>query len=453
MRSHTCFLFLSICTFFLGAMKCMGQNQDTIFIQGKEVVFLWADESTFPPSIGPLFDVEKMQAFKTMAEGIQDSLGDKLKVSLSSASTLAVIRLRDTVFHTRDPQQGVASALYLFNDYYTFDNQSKTAMEYHHAIQKYFDNARYEIPIEIRFVTALNGLNIRTADGEIEGKYLHGESVNILGYLPDTVSITDGAKQVKGRWAIVQWRHVQGCCATTKKRYVFDAYLGEKNEVKIFPEQLTIGLEGKDLWMDSEYNYPEAMDHLFEIEILNDCQSLDGIKPLPMSESVKVKKNEDGSENFSLPLGNGDSLHYKSEVKYSSSAHFYQGDLEFLNAYCVYSLHYEAEEAYYALIDRTDGSNKFSVMGYPYFNPSHQRMITMYFDVYNDTFYLTLYRVNPDKSIALERNFVFSHWVGDSSKGIHWIDNDSFVVQAYPFNLWNGSPETPGQCLEVKLKF
>ena len=432
---------------------------DTLFVTGKHIIFTKPSEKEFEILKDQEGINEVDSDFGLYSSKVIDSLQSTYKITATSKRIIGIVKFNDTIYVDRlMPKARISrdpihySAFLVFNDYFSIYSNVYTDVAYYGLIRDYYNTVRFEKPIANKYVISRNGLNIRRSDGTVDGKYYNGDLVNIIGYTDDIIEVEDEGKTLKGRWAIVQWR-VGG---TILKRYVFEGFLGDLEEVIIYEDQICVGYK---LDNETRYNLNEAeiecLTKYMDFEIISeaDFNALKTIKNefFTINPSVIVTENEDETQNITLPIK--DSLIvYKSKVGYSNSTHGYYGDVDFLNQYLMYHVYPKAEDAFYSFVDRTTGKETFSFADYPYVSLDKKKIISFTFDVYEEQFFIEIYKIYADKTIVLENAFYFVHWLKTYQNEVKWISNTTFAIEIVNQNIWNGSDVKNPQYLKIKLK-
>lgn len=437
-------------------------KNDTLFVKGKIIVFTKPSEKEFQ-ILKDEEGINKMNSdFDFYTSKVIDSLKSTYTIISTTKRIIGIINSRDTTYLDRlNPKAKFSqnpihySAILVFNDFFSIYPNLKTDIVYYSLIKEYFNNIRYEKPIEYKYVISRNGLNIRKSNGTVEGKFNNGDFVRVLGYTNKLVRIEDEEKTTKGRWAIIQWDDIAGMTSTTKKGYVLDEFLGKIEDVKVYEDQICIG---SSLEINDRYNNDvelECLTKYFDFELISE-QDYNSIKVissdyLSNNPLVKVEENEDKTQNITLPVKDS-SIVFKSELNYSSSSHNYLGDIDFLNQYLMYNVYFKAEDAFYTFIDRTSGKETFTFPDFPNISPDKKLIVIFNYDVYEEIPFLEIYHINDDKSINISRVFNFIHWLQIPQDEIKWLSNKEFVIPIVNKNIWNGSTVKQPQYLKMKIK-
>ncbi|WP_034057852.1 hypothetical protein [Lacinutrix jangbogonensis] len=433
--------------------------KDTLFVTGKYIIFTKPSEKEFEILKDEEGIYEVDSDFGMYTSKVIDSLKSTYKITTTSKRIIGIIESHDTTYVDRlGPKPRVSrdpihySAFLVFNDYFSIYSHVYTDAAYYGLIRDYYSTVRFEKPIAHKYVISRNGLNIRQENGTVDGKYNNGDLVNIIGYTDNLIEVEDEGNIVKGRWAIVQWR----AGGTTLKRFVFEGFLGALEDVIIYEDQIC---DGSKLDKAARYNVNEAdieclTKYLgFELISETDFNALTTIKNdfLKPNPAVIVKDNADKTQNITLPVK--DSLIvYNSKVGYSNSSHSYYGDVAFLSQYLMHHMYPKAEDAFYSFVDRTTGKETYMFADYPYISPDKKKIISFVFDVYEEQFFIEIYKINEDKTIVLENAFYFVHWLKTYKNEVKWISNTAFAIEIANQNIWNGSAVKKPQYLKIKLK-
>ncbi|MEO1031097.1 MAG: hypothetical protein AAFX55_06815, partial [Bacteroidota bacterium] len=387
--------------------------KDTIIVSGKEIVFFLPSKEELEIIKNEHENFKKDSLYKYQIPRIKKYLRfpKNIKISTSSKRIIGVDEGDRIRYYDRlDYFKSNFGMLMMYNRTFNFVKGFKNEGELYAIIDKYYrDNIRLEKTIDHKYVTARNGLNIRDEAGNVSDKYDYGDIVKIIGYTKDSIEIRDNGKVMKDAWAIIKWQQN----GTTKKRYVFNGYLGEIKDIQVFKDQICYGitLEHQRLYDIPDDTYPECLDAYFGFKLIsnNTFNSIVGVNTdfYKENKAVKITKNEDQTVNVSLPLKDS-TLVYNSKMDYKSSSHSFYGDIDFLNQYLMFHIYYEAEEAFYSLIDKTSGKETFMFSGFPNISPDKKRILSFHYDIYEDEFYLQVLRINTDKTISFENlEYVF----------------------------------------------
>ncbi|WP_452223020.1 hypothetical protein [Lacinutrix chionoecetis] len=436
---------------------------DTLFVTGKHIIFTKPSVEEFKLLEDEKGINEVDSDFGFYTSKVIDSLKSTHKITTTSKRIIGIVEVNDTTYIDRlKPKARISkdpihySAIIVFNDFFTIYPNVYTDDAYYTIITDYYNNVRYEKPIEYKYVISRNGLNIRQANGTVDGKFNNGDFVKILGYTDDVIEIEDEGKTIKGRWAIIQWEDVVGMSNTTRKRYVFEGFLGNIEDVKVFEDQICVGSK---LTSETRHNTKEAniecLSAYLDLELISKAR-FDAIKSinnkqLAANALVKIEKNKDSTHNITLPVKDSVVV-YKSKVGYSNSTHEYYGDVDFLNQYVMYHVYPEAEDAFYSFIDRTSGKETAIFPEFPHVTPDKKRIISFVYNVYDEQFFIEIYNINSDNSITLSHAFNFIHWLKTYQNEIKWIVNDEFAIEIVNKNIWNGSDVKSPQYLKIKMK-
>ncbi len=433
--------------------------KDTIFVTGKHIIFTRPSEKEFEILKDEEGINEVDSDFGVYSSKVIDSLQSTYKITATSKRIIGIVKPNDTIYVDRLlPKARVSrdpihySAFLVFNDYFSIYSNVYTDGAYYGLIRDYYNTVRFEKPIANKYVISRNGLNIRQENGTVDGKYNNGDLVNIIGYTDQIIEVEDEGKTVKGRWAIVQWRDG----GTTLKRYVFEGFLGDLEDVIIYEDQICVGSK---LTEATRYNIKEAdiecLTEYLDFELISKA-SFNALKTfentfLTSNPSVVIKDNDDKTQDITLPIKDS-VIVYKSKVGYSNSTHGYYGDIDFLNQYLMYHVYPKAEDAFYSFVDRSTGKETYSFADYPYVSLDKKKIISFAFDVYEEQFFIEIYKINEDKSIVLENAFYFVHWLKTYQNEMKWISNTEFAIEIVNQNVWNGSEVKNPQYLKIKLK-
>lgn len=433
--------------------------KDTLFVTGKHIVFTRPSKKEFELLKDQTGIYEVDSDFGLYTAKVTDSLKNTYKITTTSKRIIAVVESHDTTYIDRlTPKTRISrdpihySAILVFNDFFSIYSNVYTDAAYYGLIRDYYTTVRYEKPIEYKYVVSRNGLNIREADGSLDGKFNNGDRVNVLGYTDDIVEVQDKGKTITGRWAIIQWNDN----GRTKKRYVFEGFLGDIKDVKVFEDQICTGFK---LIGEARYNSSnadlECLSKYLDLELISkkDFNAIHNKYKgeLQIRPSVIIKENEDKTQSISLPTKDR-LIVYNSKVGYGNSTHVYYGDIDFLNQYVLHHTYPEAEEQFYSFIDRNTGKETIVFPEFPYISIDRKKIISFVFNVYEAQFFIEIYKINKDKSITFEHAFNFVHWLKTYQNEVKWISNTEFAIEIVNQNIWNGSEVKQPQYLKIKLK-
>ena len=429
---------------------------DTLIVSGKEIVFLMPSKEEIKLIKNENNFRENDSIFRSKSSKVKEHLRfpKDIKISFSTKRIIGIdegnrIRYYDKLAYFKSNY----AMLLMYNRTFSFDKFTDTNKDYFSIIDSYYrNNIRFEKPIAQKYVISRNGLNIRQENGTVDGKYNNGDLVNIIGYTDDIIEVEDEGRTVKGRWAIVQWQDG----GSTLKRYVFEGFLGGIEDVKVFEDQICVGFK---LDKYTRYNTSDAdlecLTKYLDLKLISKS-SFNAIQSIHKSHLttnplVIVRENEDKTQNITLPIKDS-VIVYNSKVGYSNSTHGYYGDIEFLNQYLMHHVYPKAEDAFYAYVDRTTGKETASFSEFPHVSPDKKRIVSFVFDVYEEQFFIEIYKINKDNSIVLEQAFNFVHWLKTYQNNVKWISNTEFAIEIVNNEIWNGSEVKAPQYLKIKLK-
>ncbi|MCT4628660.1 hypothetical protein [Winogradskyella sp.] len=435
-----------------------GVAKDTLLVYGKEIVFFVPSKEEL--NIIAIHNKDLLYQDSLYKEHIKQikkylKFPKAIKISQSSKRIIAVddgnrIRYKDRL----DDFKSNYGMLLMYNETSKFVKNYNEESTLFNEIDKFYrNNFRFEKTISHKYVIAQNGLNVRDEDGNKIGKYNYGEPVEIVGYTQDSVEIEGDEKWIKDVWAIIKWRQN----GWTEKRYVFNGYLGGREDVKVFEDKICYGttFENQQIYEVLDDAYPECLNTYFDFQLISKREydsapeiSTDLYKE---NKAVIITKNEDETTNVSLPLKDS-TLIYNSKIDYNESSHTFYGDVSFLNQYLMFHVYYKAEEAFYAFVDKTTGKETLMLNGFPNISPNKDRIVAFHYDVYENKSYLQIFKINPDKTINFEKGFQFMFWAENATNKLKWISNNEFLMTiSFVDEKGRGGYKT--QYLKVKLKF
>ena len=431
---------------------------DTLYVKGKYIIFTY-------PWAEPLLFLEKEESYAGYKEEFDSLLAeskrmykDDYKIITTDKRFISVVRNSDTVVVDRhDPERGHSrepvflSAMLLFNDYFLINNNPHyDADRFHKSVKRYYSDAHYERVLEVKYVTTRNGVNVRDADGYIDGKLDNGEWVRVIEYTNSVLSLDEDPD---GTWAVAKIEEDGHC----KVRYIYNKYLGDIKDVKVYKDQICWGRElfGEyEMYDDHELGGITCFDDYFEFELVSKAY-YDNIKTQSESQfkrnkDVLISMNEDGSENITLFI-NGDTMTYKSKLEYSGAQHIYYGDSDLLNKHLMHHTYFKAEDEYYAFIDRSTGEEMI-LGGFPIITPDKKKMISFFYDIYDEEFGILTYDILEDKTLKFKKQFVFLTWIEVPEVKLKWVSNDEFIIGITNAKIYNGSEIENPQYLKMRIK-
>ncbi|WP_179320235.1 hypothetical protein [Winogradskyella helgolandensis] len=431
--------------------------KDTLIVSGKEIVFLMPSKEELK-AMGKRRDISKLDStFKYNSARVKEFLKfpEDIKISYSTKRIIGVnYGNRIKYYDKLDYFKCNFGMLMMFNISFNMVKGVKTDEDYFSLIVEYYrENIRLEKTIAYKYVIAKNGLNVREAGGEISDKYDYGEFVEIIGYSNDTIEVNDNGKIIKDVWASVKWKRN----GWTYKRYVFNGFLGDREDIIVFKDQICLGYyySQPTLYSNNADAQFDCLTKYFDFELISE-KHFNAIKPihetfLKKNPLVKIEENEDKSQNIILPIKDS-TIVFSSKIDYSGSSHSYYGDVDFLNQYLTSHIYYKAEEGNYSYIDRTSGKETFVFADFPFISPDKKYIICFFYDVYDEVFSLEKYDINENREISFKNGFAFEYWVKPSSKNLKWISKNEFAIEITNKKIWNGSADYKSQYLKIKLK-
>ncbi|WP_103867620.1 hypothetical protein [Aquimarina sp. I32.4] len=282
----------------------------------------------------------------------------------------------------------------------------------------YFD------PQEIKYIQALNGLNLRDENGTKIGKLKYGSKVKINKYTPKKLTVNDNGKIINGN--IVEICNYES--GYNKKRYVFDGYLVKNKDLKLFDSQL---YQSKII-TNGTRNYS---DKVFSITMSN--KNTAGI---PTKFITKNKKVQVINDTIRLPLANGKKKLLQTTKKYFEGAAFnYIGDINSLHYYLIAGEYFEEGDFFF--VDKNNGEIKERFPGYPYIAPDKKTIVCFHFNPYSDESQFLIYNLDDHDNYVLKYTIEPKYWSQNLEKTkIIWTSNTSFIVNITPIaTLWNDS--------------
>jgi sulfur carrier protein ThiS len=431
--------------------------KDTLIVSGKEIVFFLPkkqefeiiknEENSFIEDSLYKYQIPRVKQYLKFPKNIKITISNKRIIGIDEGHR---IRYYDRLDYFKSNY----GMLMMYNKTFNFVKGYKTEEELYSKIDNFYrDNLRFEKNIARKYVIAQNGLNVREENGKISGKYNYAEIVNIIDFTKDTIVVDDNGNIIKDVRAIVKWKQN----GRTKKRYVFNGFLGEKEDVKIFEDQICYGnvFDDPRLYDNPDYTYPECLNEYFDFKLIsqNKFKNIAEINTdfYKKNTLVKITKNEDQTENISLPLKDS-TLVFNSKMDYNESSHSFYGDVEFLNQYLMYHVYYKAEDAYFSFIDKTSGKRNYMFQGFPNISPDKKRIVSFHYDIYDNEPYIQVFKINSDKTIDFEKGFRFTYWAHHHESEIKWLSNTEFVM-AIEYKGINGTRDFNPQYLKVNLKF
>ncbi|QCE43051.1 SH3 domain-containing protein [Psychroserpens sp. NJDZ02] len=148
-----------------------------------------------------------------------------------------------------------------------------------------------DTPKTFLYVTAENGLLIRESpEGEIVGKFIYGEKVEILEVTNTEKTIIDNDKEIKGKWVKVKFNN--------DDTYVFDGFLGEPYDLTNLPKKI-IGfpvefIESRGKAVLKPKNYKVFNEKLVKINNLN----IEAKTEVEVLRQTKFKREEKTNQDY-----------------------------------------------------------------------------------------------------------------------------------------------------------
>ncbi|AXT55681.1 hypothetical protein D1815_07915 [Aquimarina sp. AD1] len=289
----------------------------------------------------------------------------------------------------------------------------------------YFD------PLAVKYVQALNGLNIRDENGNKIGKLLYGEKVNIIKYTNKELSVNDNGKIING--SIVEICNYES--GYNKRRYVFDGYLVDDTALKLYNTQLCPNMlteDDKDPFNNGER---VCLDDIYSI-ILEKLPNSIPTNFITKNDNVIIEKGE-----ITLPLTNGKKKTFVNNTKYLESTESYEyiGFLESFNYHLIAGSYFEEGDFFF--VDQNNGEIKTRFPNYPHISPDKKTIICFYFNPYNHRSEFFIYTIDNKNQITLKRIIEIVYW-GQNMENteILWTSNLSFLVKATPIaTMWESS--------------
>ncbi|WP_179020005.1 hypothetical protein [Winogradskyella forsetii] len=434
--------------------------KDTVLIKGKQLLYVKPSKEEFD-IIKDIEGIEALdEAFEFSTFKIMDSLRWHRLAAITSKRIIGIVTINDTTYIDRLNTKNFNShnhySIYYINTC-NYKNYTYRIDDNHYfVLDKLYEDMSCDSIIERKYVIAQNGLNIRTVGGDVVGKFNNGDMVNIIGYTENIIEVEDRTKKVKGRWAIINYEDFKDG-RRHKKRYVFEGYLGDMNDVKVYKEDL---INGSILKMPNDEGYNdyasiENLSRFFNFELISEDEfnsvAQSNSNFLTKNPLVRISKNNDETVNFNLPIKDS-VLVFKSKMDYSAASYEYYGDLNFLNAYLIHGVYYKAEEANYSLINKHSGKQEYVFPDFPHISPSKNRIFTFYYDVYEEINYFHVYGIKSNNLITLDYAFTFPNWINFESDNVKWLSNNTMVFKIVNPNIFNGSKVENPQYLKLYFK-
>ncbi|WP_299219253.1 hypothetical protein [uncultured Aquimarina sp.] len=289
----------------------------------------------------------------------------------------------------------------------------------------YFD------PLAVKYVQALNGLNVRDENGNKIGKLLYGDKVNIIKHTTKKLSINDNGKTVNG--SIVEICNYES--GYNKRRYVFDGYLIEDTTLKLYNTQLCANMHIED---DKDpFNSGErvCLDDTYSI-ILDTPSNSIPTNFISKNDEVIIEKGR-----ITLPLTNGKKQIFVDNTEYLESTESYEyiGFLKSFDYYLIEGSYFEEGDFFF--VDQNNGEIKSRFPNYPHISPDKKTIICFYFNPYNNSSEFFVYKIDNKNQITLKHQVEIGFWAQNyENTEILWTSNTSFLVKATPIaTMWKSS--------------
>ncbi|MFK7748633.1 MAG: hypothetical protein AB8B65_09595 [Kordia sp.] len=298
-----------------------------------------------------------------------------------------------------------------------------------------------------RTVKAKSGLIIRDKKGNPIGKTVFGETVYIVNYTKDSITIKDEGKTIKApkaRIVLDPTKVTQGKdfyiepsnIGYVFSGFLFDYYGNHTNENSLYGyDYLRLGNT------KLEENATINLRDLFDIKRVDFKKYQDKISKSPKSSAIDIIYRK--GKVLTLPFDNGEKLvlkdtTYNSEYNptrsYSMSFHE-----SFPNSYLVSETMFFTEEKYTVLSKKTgDTIQKF--IGYPHISPSKEYSVAVFpeFECMQQTFIIVTKLVDGkyENYASIQTNswsYPYKFDANDIMKdvfSIYWVSETEFILYA-----------------------
>ncbi len=342
--------------------------------------------------------------------------------------------------HNKETDKAVT---FHFNSNGTFTKVEEPTQFNFKALKEYKHVDEFLANYNRRVVKAKNGLIIRDSLGAKIGKYNFLESVSVLEYGKESITITDNGKKIKGVKAKVIINP-----KTLKKDqnyfvpksnigYVFTGFL-YKDETE--EQNYVYDYFGLKLSQHNEYITPFSLKELFDIKTVNIKNYKNRVIKTPNVKDVtKLYKT---NKTISLKAENGNVVKYKdttySNREFEPTKLFYVSeDQDFRDAYIVnYQMLFDYRHFYF--VDKQTGETTNTYFGgYPYASPNKDIIIsvdydaecpsqrTLFIDKMANNKLIKVLQVHFDTEKQKELNFVKT----TDKNELYWLSNTEFIVK------------------------
>ncbi|MFD0864177.1 hypothetical protein ACFQ1M_18320 [Sungkyunkwania multivorans] len=287
----------------------------------------------------------------------------------------------------------------------------------------------YFSPQEIKYVQALNGLNVRDENGHKIGKLNYGDKVEIIKYTPKKLTVIDSDKTIVGN--VVEICNYES--GSYKRRYVFDGYLVADEELRLFDSQLDL------------CDPPQSFTILRDVN-----RSIIATDHIDFSKKFPKVKDE-----IRLPLTSGEEMVLKNKTGSieSREAYSYVGFVKPFNAYLIEGGYYEEGDFFF--VDRASGEITTRFPSYPYISPDRKTIVCFYFDPYLEQSKLYIYKESDANRFMLKKEIDIKFWTQNLvHTNLKWTSNNSFIINITPIAaVWNnkGDYNTAYSELHIEL--
>lgn len=299
------------------------------------------------------------------------------------------------------------------------------------------------------YVCAENGLNVRNENDIVIGKLSNATQVEILGYTNEEIEVYDNNKIIKGRKAIIEYYLETVDYSRTVKAYVFEGYLCDSNEVKIYDSELCIFKYENDAYQQK----PKCLDSILKLELVSKEITYNSI----LKRETKFS-NTDGfkveDDILKLPIKNDSLIIHNvndENAEDSREVYNYLGEILALNCYVVSGNYWESGDV--TLYDKITGKEIAILQDYPQLSPSNEYLLTLSFDGYQEIGMFQLGKIENGKLENL-LNFEFQNWTVTEKPNIIWVSNNTFLINVVHINAYwqeNGSYNDNYQRLKITI--
>ncbi|MFD2543802.1 hypothetical protein ACFSSB_15855 [Lacinutrix gracilariae] len=322
------------------------------------------------------------------------------------------------------------------------------------SIYKWFTPKEMEA-LQIRTVNAINGLNVRDSLGNKIGKLDFGESVYILDYTKDSITLKDKNQIISGRKAkvVTAWSNEKIQVSANQYDYkwfvkkedigfVFEGFLYENNsnaeEDSLYDyNYLSTGEKGNESKVDLREFLDIKKVNITDFNVLE--KEANPLNEVPKKINGRIVLHFEKAKKLVLK----DTTYLNSEYTPTRTYNVFVHE-DFPTSYMVSESMFFMPEIHTEISKKTgDTLNVFQ--GYPYISPNKDYAVLITYDqteCYHDTYfqlykkdkknkYISMFGYTPQSwSYPFKKNNAGSM---DAIFSIHWVQNDVFIIKAVDF--------------------